>query len=148
MLLSRLAAGAIVSEILGVKAIDHSRETAPAGERHKNVKQRIFAEIASIGGIFPVLGTIDLIGPDDFVVQAEFTGQPDRHFALAARHRGAVTGNGQSLIAENRLSLPGKVGTIDSAAESDQHGSHFTQQDLQTLLLFFHLHCRYHKQNP
>jgi len=111
----------IIAAIVGVAAIDDGREAARFFQAGQPCVQLLLAEVAAIGRIGPVLGLLELRGPNNLVVQAKVGGHAQRKLTMGIGIAGAVGGHRQRTRPEHRGGRIGEVRAIRTATERHNH---------------------------
>src|SRR5262245_46232079 len=96
----RLAAGTVVTAVVGVVAVDDDR-VAVGGDAREMRVELVLAVVAAVRRVGAVLRTLELVGVDDLVVEAEVARDLKRDAAMAIRVARAVGGDGEGALAES-----------------------------------------------
>ena len=121
----------VVSDIVGVRAVDHPLDGFLVGQfRELGVKLGL-TEVAPLGRVGHVTFPLHLVGVDDAVREPEPRGKTNGLFQLSFCQGRRDGGDCQGLWPEHPVSRDGDQGTIDTPGESHGHRAHLLKDLFQ-----------------
>ncbi len=114
-----LATWSIVAAIVGVAAVSNRCHPAIRCNSGQSCVELVFAVVAAIGRVRPVLRASELRCVDDFVPEAGFTGDREGELAMSIGVAGAVGSDAQDRLSENICRGPRQIRAVGTSAEGD-----------------------------
>src|SRR5262249_3764152 len=84
----------------------------------------MFAEVAAVLGICPILGQLDFPGEDDLVLKGALSRNRQRELSVVGRIAGALGCHAQRAAAQHFSRGTREIGAVDAAAEGHDHRAH------------------------